>query len=145
MSLQALRKSYATDKKLEQEGVWYSPPDLPHIGFLLARQAHVNRGWQTKVTALYSNRVYKKLFDKNDIYNPVLHAKLVEMFCESILLNWRGITNDEGVEIPYTKAAGVKLLTELPDLYHELSNEASTTEKYRREDVEEIAKKSVTT
>lgn len=143
MSLQALRKAYATDNKLETEGVWYSPPSLPHIGFKLARMSRANREWQTQFAVIY--RQNKRLFDNSDLNNPVLLAKTLKLFCNTILVDWRGITNDEGTVVPYTVAAGIKLLTELPDLYEELSDEAGLKDRYRQEEADEIAGKSETT
>ena len=141
MSIAKLREIYGTNKKLEEEGVWYYPPHLGEkIGFLLARMARTNRKWQTELTKLYKEN--KRLFDTKDASDPVLERKVCDLFCRKILLDWSdNMVNDEGVKVPYSVEAGTKLLIELPELYDELAEEASAKVRYQQEVHDDIAKK----
>lgn len=140
MSLKDLRKVYGNDERLEQEGVWFSPPFLNNkISFLLARMGRTNKLWQTEVALIHQK--YKAEIDAGDTNNPELLKEVLRAFCRVILRNWRGLTNDEGQEIPYTPEGGFKLLDELPDLYDKLAEVAGVKNRYQQGVNDDIVKK----
>lgn len=144
MSIESLRRSYGTDKVLEQDGIWVSPPtdDGVKVEFLVARQSRHNRRWATKVS-----RVYKETKDKVDAGMVIDDESIdtsLRVFCETNLLDWRGLTKD-GKAIPYSPEGGFKLLSELPDLYEFLNKVSLNKAFYQQQEQAGIEKKSATT
>ena len=152
MSIATIKKVYSTNKVLEQEGVWYSPPliDDPNIKFLLARMGNSNKVWQGEQTRLY--REHQRELNQG-IFSEKLQKKILSAFCRIILLNWHGILNDDNwlelpnydadkpIIIPYTPHVGFKLLSNAADLYDELADEANIRTRYQNEVNDDIAKK----
>ena len=142
MSLKLLRKNYGTRKDLEQQGVWVKPiiDEESDIAFLLARMFRTNRKWAGRISKVY--RQHKRKIDTGAMPDEQANKISLNIFCESVLLDWRGITTDEGKAIPYTPEEGIKLLNELPDLYDYLKAEAEEAATYQDEVAESTAEKS---
>ena len=143
MSLESIRRTYGTDKKLEQRGVWVCPPmdDDVKIEFLIARQSRANRAWSNK-----TSRAFKEIQDKVDaglLIDDQTIDKSIRIFCETNLLDWRGLT-DGGRPIPYSPDEGYKLLKEFPDLYEFLNKVSMKRIHYQVVEEAEIEKKSAT-
>ena len=145
MSLSLLKKTYGTRQDLERQGVWVSPVlDEDHdISFLLARMLRTNKKWAGRVTKVY--RQNKRKIDSGMIPDDLDKTMTLRIFCETILLDWRGIKDDKGVDIPYSVDAGMKLLAELPDLHDYLIEEANSATTYQAQAVDEVAGKSAST
>ena len=54
-----------------------------------------------------------------------------------MVLGWKGVTDRDGNELPFTKDNVVTLLTDLPDLFNELRNEATRQSNFRVTEIEE--------
>ena len=145
MSITSLRRSYGTSRQLEQDGIWVSPPtdDGVKIEFLVARQSRANRRWATKIS-----RVYKETKDKIDaglVIDDESVDQSVRVFCETNLLDWRGLKDEQGRPIPYSPEAGFKLLSELTDLYEYLNKVSTNRALYQHQEQAAIEKKSEST
>ncbi len=60
---------------------------------------------------------------------------------EGILKDWEDVEGADGKDIPYSIENAITVMRENPDLLTELLAEANNLDNYRREDVEEQAKK----
>ena len=145
MAIEALRRSFGTSKDAEKRGVWVKPPLDEDIdcAFLLARMSRVNRNWATKVTKVYRQK--RRKLDAGALTDEETLEATKRIFCETVLLDWRGINNKEGTPIPYSVEAAIQIMTELPDLYDYLQEEAQSLLTYQTEDVDATGKKYATT
>lgn len=66
---------------------------------------------------------------------------LYRSIAEGILLDWRDVTDAKGEPIPYSVDAAIEVLSDNPDLVNAIMVESNDHENYRREDVEQQAKK----
>lgn len=66
---------------------------------------------------------------------------LYKSIAEGILLDWRDVTDDQGQSIPYSVDAAVEVLMDNPELVAAIMAEANDFENYRRDDIEQQAKK----
>ena len=146
MSLEAIQKHYGTDKSLEAQGVWVTPPRLAEHGirFLIARQSRTNRLWANEIGEVAKDLGDKLSADEGSVVDDETYDKTLMLFCRANLLNWEGIT-DKGKLIPYTPQAGFKLLSEYTDLYDYLSKVASKKYYYQQKEQAELEKKLETT
>ena len=140
MSLTELRKVYGTNKQLEQDGVWFSPPHLTNkkAAFLLARMHHTNKVWQTEVARIH--RKYHSEIAAGDTNNPAMLKEVLQAFCRIIVKGWKGM-GDDGGEVPFTFHGIYDLLSDVPDLYDTLAEAAGVRTKYQAEATNDIVKK----
>lgn len=80
---------------------------------------------------------------KAGISDEVFEKIIAEAMADSILLDWRGIKDDEGNDIPYSKQKALEILTDpaykdFAELISSLANEAET---FRDVEVAEITGK----
>lgn len=66
---------------------------------------------------------------------------LYRSIAEGILLDWRDVTDANGEEIAYSVDAAIDVLEDNQDLVNAIMVEANDSEVFRREDVEQQAKK----
>lgn len=142
MSLVDLQAEFGTDKKLESEGVWIYPVIRnPKIGFLVRRMSRSNREWANRAAASY--RKNKRKIEAGHVTDPKILEDSFKVFCQTVLMNWKGLYDKQKQEIPYTIQKGVELFSTYPDLYERVSDEAQDISTFQAEEIDEIAEKSV--
>lgn len=137
----SLYKNWSTDSKLEAEGVEI-PFDANDDGtiptFIVSRMSDSNIEY-TKALRRATDP-YKRQIDLKTL-SPELDAQIFrEVFCSTIVRGWSNIQDGDGNVIPYSKAAAIKLFTDLPDLYKELQVQASAMATFRAKVLEDEAK-----
>lgn len=84
-----------------------------------------------------SNRRYFKVLEQKSkpirralatgTANPQQVAAIMrEVFAETVVLGWTGVTDREGNDLPFTKDNAVQLFKDLPDLFADIQNQASS-------------------
>lgn len=56
--------------------------------------------------------------------------KLAVIFAESVVLGWQGVTDEAGVEMPFTVENCVKLFKDLPDFFEQVIDLAKDHENF---------------
>lgn len=153
MSEQSLYEIFATDAKAEKAGKWV---DVGSASFLLARAGGSNTRFQKAMAAVL--RPHQRRIQLGMMEPDEATALAIGPFVDHVLLNWRGlrpIKRDEagqimrdpetkaillGDEIPYSKDAARKLLTDLPDIFTTLQEEAQRVSNFAPEDIETAGK-----
>ena len=132
MSVDRLRKRFATSQSLSQTGVWVKVDlgdgDKP-IEFLLARMGRSNRKWASQATLAY--RANKRKIDAGLMSDEESTERALKVFCRTVLLDWRHVTKADGSPIPYTPDEGIKLLTECDGLYDYLLEESQELSNFQ--------------
>lgn len=118
---------YATDHQREVEGFWH--PVTDKISFRLARAGGANMGF-TK-TLEQKTRPHRRQLDDDNMDVALANKLLIETFAETVILDWKGITDANGKKVAYSPAAATKLLTDLPDLFTELRESAAKQANFR--------------
>lgn len=131
-------KLFGTSKILEKEGVWVNYGD---VKFLVARAGGTNNDYADVLKAKV--RPHKFQIDKGTLAEADDLRLNAEIYAESIIKDvqirkeddtWEsGIPTEDGNVVPFTKAAVVKLLLELPDMFKDLRVCASDANKYLKD------------
>jgi len=127
-----------TNSDSERNGVWVNYNH--EVSFLLARMHNPN--YNKKVEML--STPYKHQIRTNSVSDEVWLELSRKAFAETILLDWKGIEDDDG-PIKSTLENKMAILEdeELHDLVEWLHNQASNSEIYREQEKDiEHAKKS---
>lgn len=125
----SLYDAYKTDSKCESEGVWYITNLAPEAEFRIARAGGNNVAFQMAADK-YATK-YKKLLDLNRLPVDTALKAVIDLYAESIILDWRGVKDEDGLELACTFENKVKIMTDLPDLFKEIQDVAGDMEAYR--------------
>lgn len=127
---------YLTDSTLEEDGVWMRLR-RGDAEVLVARAG--NSRHEDLVRRL--RKKHGRGFRGDELPQEVEESIALEALSKTILLDWRGIEDDEGKEIPYSSEKARELLKASRDFRLEVTQIATEMEVYKREE-QEAGKKS---
>jgi hypothetical protein len=122
---------FETSLEAENEGQWCDYGEGPSgkkQRILLARMAPSNKKFQAAYDRF--QREYGRQSDAGTLANDTARAAMIVMMADSIILQWEGFCDRDGVEMPYCKENVIKLLTDLPDFFTEMREQASGRENF---------------
>lgn len=123
-----LDKLFKTDKKIEQEGVWFDVSD--DVGFLVKPWKPSNPAMKSAMATHY--KPYAKQIEFGTIEDVKAREIMVKVFVNACLVDWRGVEID-GQVTPFSKETAIKFLTELPELYETLLSYAKDFHNYKED------------
>ena len=126
---------FRTDKALEKEGIVL---DYGDFKIKVARAGGANSAFQKALTAKI--RPYKRQLDAGTIPDDVAEKLFLDVYAESVVLGWDGVTDENGKLLPYSKENAVKLFSDLPDLFRDVQNQAAAISNFRAEVTEDTIK-----
>lgn len=126
-----LFKTFKTNKKAEDEGVWILFDD---VGFL-CRRLTVDDPKFRKITE-QKTKPYRQAIRNETLSPEILRSINVEVFVEACLLDWRNVTGSDSQPLAFSKENAKWLFLELPELFNLVSEEASKMKNFQT--VEEI-------
>lgn len=127
---------FKTDRKAELAGVWKAIGDGAEV--LVARAGNPRH-------RMASRRAYRPHLAQ--VRAGTLDAEVsdrieAEIIAETILLGWKGLQDERGQEIPFSRSAAAQLLTDYPDFRRLVADLADDMEAFRAELLEDAAGKS---
>jgi hypothetical protein len=127
---------YETDNALETQGFWH--PINKNISFLLARAGGSNMGFSKAMEKkTRSHRGRGGAFEDDNVDIELATTFMQEAFAETVILDWKGVTDKKGKKVPYSPGAAIKLMKDLPDLFVVLRDAASKAANFRAEEVKD--------
>lgn len=126
-------KEFATDSKLEQDGVWVDLDDETSI--LIARMN--NKKYRNALRRVL--KPYKTQISAGTIQPGKLDDLLVTPLAAHVLLDWKGLTvNGEPTE--YSREAAERVMQQFPDFRELVVTLASDMDLFRTADIEDDTK-----
>lgn len=126
---------FKTDKTLEREGIVL---DYGDFKIKIARAGGANIAFQRALAEKV--RPYRRQIDAGTLPDDVAEKLFLEVYAESVVLGWEGVTDENGEPLPFTKENAVKLFSDLPDLFRDVQNQAASIANFRAEVTENTAK-----
>jgi hypothetical protein len=121
--------TFATDLDLEENGVWV---DIGDGGMLLIARLG-NPHHQAAIRRI--SKPHKALIRNKTINEELSDELLLKAMAEAILLDWKGLEDDKGKTIKYSKGAAYDLLRDLRDFRNLVTELANEQVSFRREEV----------
>lgn len=123
-----------TDEILERDGVW--------VALRYGIEVKVARAGNPKADVWHSrlSAEDRRLFDNPTLYKgreERVNELLASLIAESILLDWRGIEDDEDQPVPFSVGTAKQYLLEYDWLRADTLEAASTRETFFRAEVQE--------
>jgi hypothetical protein len=122
---------FSTDAKKETSGVQV---DYGSFQVTIAR-AGANNAKYRKVLEAKTRPIRRSLAAGKADPKQVI-AIMREVFAESIVLGWTGVTDKAGKKLPFTKDNCIKLFKDLPEFFADIQEQASSIDLFREDDIE---------
>lgn len=139
--MKTLFDTFKTNEDLEKNGVWYEIQ--PGVRFLVARAGGSNKAYQRALSA--KMKPYQRQYQNGTLDPEVAQNLLRDVFIDSVLLGWEGVTDREGQPLEFDHNNAQWLFRELPDLYDALSDEATKVSNYLVQEMNESGNGSSST
>lgn len=132
--MSGLFKQYKTNSAKESEGVEIEFPEAQNEDgtipvFVISRMGKGNKTYSKALEA--ATRPYRRQVELGTLKNEVAEGLFLGVFVDTILRGWKNVQAEDGIELPYTKDNAIKLLTDLPDVYERLQEEAKLAANFR--------------
>lgn len=138
----SLYSQYATNQDKESTGatieVGVNDDDNSVISFVVARMGGANKAYQKALEE--ATRPYRRQIQQGTLSESISEDILKRVFCKTILKGWSNVRDQFNEVLPFNQDTAYKLMTELPELYRELSEQASDIALFRDEQLKEEAK-----
>lgn len=124
---------FNSNKKAEESGKWFVISD--QVEFKMKRFGGANRIEIDKLNAKYIGK-FQKLINKGLLDKDVEIGLYVKVFVEACMVDWKGLRDDAGNEISFSKANAEDLFKKMPELLEYTIELASDKNEYK--DIEEM-------
>lgn len=127
-----LYESFSTNKNYEKSGVWLQYGENTKkqpIKFLIARVGGANTAFSKALEA--AQKPYRRQIQTDTMDERVAEGIILDVFARTVILNWEGVQDRDGVDMPYTKENVIKLMTDLPDLFADIRVQAQNVTLFR--------------
>lgn len=137
-----LYDAYKTSGSAEQTGVWVP---LAGARFKLARMGGSNVKFQRALSA--ATRPHLREIQLGMADEKALEEIMLKVFIDTILLDWDGVEDPDSLDeppasLPFNKDNAKRILSDLPDLYNQLREQAQSFANFLASSVEVAAKNS---
>lgn len=122
-------RKYGTSSALENEGRWFELGE--NAAIKVARDG--NRAHKEALKRLW--RPHRAALRAGSLPDEQIERMAVEAMAEALLLDWRGI-EEEGVVVPYSREAALRLLTRYPDFRNSVAALSADMANYQAEEEE---------
>lgn len=136
----SLYSAFKQNSNLIEEGVWinYDFGGDNKVGFKIARMSKGNKEYVRLMEQIA--RKNKNSMRLNTLTNDQAESIQLDVFCMSILKDWRNVTDENDEPLTFSVANAQKLMVDLPDLYADLTEQANNMANYSEATAEDLAK-----
>jgi hypothetical protein len=127
---------FGTDDETEQRGFVLEFGEGVEI--TIARAGGSNKKFQRFHEA--KMRPYRTQIAAGTMDEDVTRGLLAESYAHAIVLKWKGVRDDDGKDIPFTKQNVIDVLLAVPDFFDTIFNESTRMVNYQLAGIEADAK-----
>lgn len=116
-----LHKMFAVDTKSAEEGKWF--PIAPGVEFKIRR-----------MNSVAANNIRRNLLSvyPNGMVPPDQTEEFaVKFLAHAIVVDWKGVTDENGKEIPYSPETAHELLKEIPEIAEKVAEITQNLDNFR--------------
>lgn len=132
----SLYKKFGTSKSAEREGITVDYGD--GIKVRVARAGGSNREYIARLEQI--SRKHRRQIQLDILPEDVAGKITRELYADTIILGWEGVTDREGKPLPFNRENVIKILEDLPDLFKDIQEHAGNLSLFRDEILEGDAK-----
>jgi hypothetical protein len=126
---------FQTDAAVETAGI-----DLDYGDFAI-RIARAGGGNQKYIKLLGERmKPHRRKIENGTLDNAAAERLLAEVYADSVIVGWTHVTDADGKPMEFTRAACVKLLLDLPELFRDIQDQAGRVANFRKAEIEADAR-----
>jgi len=129
---------FKTNRDYETEGVWIEYGKDTRIK--IARAGGSNKTYLAAVNKM--NAEYKHQIANELLEEEVAEKLLLDVFVNTVILDWEGVSDEDGNPLEFNKENVRQVMGDLPDLFRDIQRMAGTLAIFRAEALEKEAKNS---
>jgi len=118
---------FATDNKLETDGITL---DYGAFKIRIARAGGANRKFQQVLEAKL--KPHRRQIQTETLADELAHRLIIEAYAEAVLLGWDGVVDAAGQPLAFTRDNAIRLMTDLPDLFRDVQEQATKAALFRK-------------
>lgn len=124
---------FKTSDEHEQKGIEL---DYGDFQITVARAGGSNRRYQKMLEA--KTKPFRRILAAGGKVDPErMSAAMREVFAETVVLAWNGVTDEDGKKLAFNKANVQKLFKDLPELFNDVMNQATNFQLFQDIETEE--------
>lgn len=123
---------FKTDQELEKKGVVIN---YGIAKFTVKRAGGANREFNNRLSE--KSRAREKEIRTRTIDEDESRRILIEVYAESVVLGWEGVTDENGNLMEFNKKNFMKLMNDLPDFWDKFRDDCAALSTFQRESNEE--------
>ena len=124
-----LHKTFKTNQILEKDGVDYMYND--EVSFKVRRFVATNP--RVKEAMAHYYKPYARQLELGTLSPEKTQEIQIKLFIDVCLVSWKGLKDESGKDIEYSKQNALEILQELPDLFDSLWKHANDFENYKED------------
>jgi hypothetical protein len=136
----SIEKKFATDLEASKDGVWHRIDEETQIKVAKAR----NENFKKRAYELFNeNKI--EMFSRTGKFTDLDERKLMsQLIAETILIDWKGVKDQDGKEVKYTPEIGAQVLAnpEMGDFLELVQTCAENEEAYRKAVLEKVGEQA---
>lgn len=128
----SLFASFKTNTNLEKTGIllnYGKTADGRNINIRVARSGGSNTAYAKRMEV--AARPHRRAMQTETIDAQLLVELVRKVFCETVVLGWENVEDEEGNPIEFSPKAAEELFIKLPDLYADVSESAGRAALFR--------------
>ncbi len=126
---------FQTDQKLESNGVTL---DYGAFQITIARAGMGNRKYRGLLAT--SLNKHRHMIDNDLLDNSMHDTLMIGIYADAIILGWANVTGADGKALAFNRANAVKLMTDLPDLFADIREQAKNARNFRKSELADAEK-----
>lgn len=129
----SLYKQFATDTKLEKEGVLIAyglNSKGATTAFRVARAGGSNVKFLQAMEA--AMKPHRRAMAAGTMDRKLLNKLVREVYCRTVVLDWENVEDADGNDLPFAYDNALKLFTDLPDLFDDLCGQSQDQAIFRQ-------------
>lgn len=126
---------FETDSSREKGGIEI---DYGDFKIYIARAGGANKAYQKSLEV--KSRPFRRAIQAETLDPETMTAIMREVYADTVILRWEGVTDRDGNDLPFTKDNCIKLFTDLPDLFEDVMSMAQKSSLFKTEMQEAEAK-----
>lgn len=129
-------KMFKTDEKIETDGLKL---DYGDFKITIARAGGANAKYKRLIREHIKK--YGRRIDAGTLRDEEATLIMAGIFADGVILGWENVSDENGKFMDFTRENCVKLLTDLPDLFADIREQAALAANFRAGEIERDSKK----
>lgn len=122
----SIYKRFKADTQSEKEGIEL---DYGEFSIRIRRAGGSNKAFVARQEKLH--RKHRRAIHAGTLTEEMAMAIYTEVYADTIVISWKGITSEDGTELECTRDNIVKVFRDLPDFFADVREAASDAALFR--------------